>query len=111
MFRERFMFPGSSCAAVLAAGIASFFIGLITILLVIDQGMGTNADWVTFEEFSSLIVLLAVIVWFAGWYYLRFAWKNAAIKRKQAYKISGLLTVLGIAGTLFSATKFLLQMP
>ena len=108
MFRQRFMFPGPSCAAVLASGITSFFIGLITTLLVFTQGIGTEIDWV-FEEFSAIVVFLGILIWLLSWYYLRSAWKNAIIRRNEVYKISVLLASLGIAGTLFSATIFLMQ--
>ena len=90
---------GPAAAVVLAAGLACFTLGLLTVLTVAS---GAVSDALTFSESVgdlSGVTTVATIVFFAAWIGLAFAWRRANPPLARVAAAAGLLIALGLLGT------------
>jgi hypothetical protein len=91
---------GPVAAAVLATGIGAFVLGLLTTL------SEASTDVHDFLEFSTDVgplsgkTILAVIAYFGSWAILHALWRRQTRDLRPILIIAGVLTVLGILGTL-----------
>ena len=90
---------GPAAAVVLAAGLACFMLGLLTVLTVAS---GAFSDAMTFSERVgdlSGVTTVASLVFFAAWLGLAFAWRRANPPLARVAAAAGLLIALGLLGT------------
>jgi hypothetical protein len=90
---------GPAAAVVLAAGVACFMLGLLTVLTVAS---GAVSDALTFSESVgdlSGVTTVATIVFFAAWIGLAVAWRRANPPLARVAAAAGLLIALGLLGT------------
>jgi hypothetical protein len=90
---------GPAAAVVLAAGLACFALGLLTVLTVAS---GAFSDAMTFSERVgdlSGVTTLATLVFFGAWIGLAFAWRRAEPRLSRVGAVAGLLVALGLLGT------------
>lgn len=102
----RYMFTGSSCAGVVSASVACFFIGLVMLLWALADIASVFSSGSMLES-SLPAIITSVVIWLWGWYFLHSAWKTKYISRKMAYKIAVILSIAGFGGTFFSILRSL----
>lgn len=90
---------GPAAAVVLAAGLACFALGLLTVLTVVS---GAASDALTFSERVgdlSGVTTVATVVFFATWLGLAFIWRHANPSLARIAGTAGVLVALGLLGT------------
>jgi hypothetical protein len=90
---------GPAAAVVLAAGLACFALGLLTVLTVVS---GAVSDVLTLSERVgdlSGVTTFATIVFFGAWIGLAFAWRRSNPPLARIAAAAGLLVALGLLGT------------
>lgn len=104
----RSMFPGSSCAGAVAAGVACFFIGLVMLIWGIWDLVGyVDTNVVVNSIFRTF--LLSILIWLLGWYFLHIMWRSQLVKRRAAFKVASVLALLGIASSLLAGLRFFIS--
>ena len=93
--REKQMFTGASCAGVVSAGVACFFVGLVMLILCVWDSY-KKIDVVTIQNGISTIFIATLIMWLWGWSFLYSIWRFRPIKRAIAYRVAGLLLLAGV---------------
>jgi len=102
--RERHMFVGASCAGVVAAGVACFFIGLVMFIWCVwDSYKGLEFE--TIKTGISTIFIASLVIWLWGWSFLYSIWRFNPIKRIMAFRVAGLLFLAGITITFVSMMR------
>lgn len=93
---------GPAAAAILAAGIGVFALGLLTVLSEASTAMH---DWLEAWEFDQGVgplagkTTLAVIVWLASWVVLAIPLWRKEVNLKTWFWVAAFLCVLGFLGT------------
>ncbi|HEU4513670.1 MAG TPA: hypothetical protein VFR87_11255 [Nocardioidaceae bacterium] len=90
---------GPVTAAILAAGIGAFTLGVLTTLAEASEGF---KDFLTlYEPVGPLAgkTIGAVIVWLAAWAVLHLMYREKATESRQALTASLILIGLGVLGT------------
>jgi hypothetical protein len=90
---------GPAAAVVLAAGLACFILGLLSVLTAASSGV---SDALTLSERVgdvSGISTAAAAMFFAGWAALTVAWRHANPPLTRIALASGALIALGVLGT------------
>ncbi|HSJ51846.1 MAG TPA: hypothetical protein VLA90_11295 [Actinomycetota bacterium] len=93
---------GPAAAAILAAGIGMFALGLLTILNEASEGLH---DWLEGWEFGRGVgplagkTTVAVIVWVVAWIALGLAWRRKDVNLKTWFWVAFVLGALGFVGT------------
>ena len=90
---------GPAAAVVLAAGLASFALGLLTVL---TAASGAVSDALTLSDRVgdlSGVTTGAALVFFAAWLALALAWRRANPSLARATAVAGVLIALGLLGT------------
>jgi hypothetical protein len=90
---------GPAAAVVLAAGLASFALGVLTVLTATS---GAVSDALTLSERVgdlSGVTTGAALVFFAAWIALALAWRRANPSLVRVAAVAGVLIVLGLLGT------------
>jgi len=93
---------GPGAAAILAAGIGVFTLGLLTTLAVISASLkGFLEDFQGSVGVGSLAgkTTVAVVAWLVAWAGLAFAWKGKNPNVRRIFLVALVLIVLGIIGT------------
>jgi hypothetical protein len=95
--KQRIAMNGASVAAVLAAGIGAFAMGL----LVIASEAGIFSAPAIYSPAGGLSgrSTFAVIIWLAAWLILHARWKNRNVEASGVFKWSLALVVMGIVMT------------
>ncbi len=93
---------GPAAAAMVAAGIGIFMLGLLTTLAV---------PWTDLKDFLADFqagrgvgplagkTVLAVVVWALSWGVLHFRWRDKDVDLKKMFSIGAFLGILGAVGT------------
>ncbi|MEE9184283.1 MAG: hypothetical protein V3U39_07360 [Acidimicrobiia bacterium] len=93
---------GPAAAAMVAAGIGIFMLGLLTTLAV---------PWADLKDFLADFqagrgvgplagkTVLAVVVWAVSWGILHFRWRDKDVDLKKMFSIGAFLGILGAVGT------------
>ncbi len=93
---------GPAAAAMVAAGIGIFMLGLLTTLAV---------PWADLKDFLADFqagrgvgplagkTVLAVVVWALSWGVLHFRWRDKDVDLKKMFSIGAFLGILGAVGT------------
>ena|ERR671913_2400963 len=90
---------GPISAAILAAGIGSFTLGLLTTLAEASSGV---ADWLRWSEAVGPLsgkTLMAVMVWLVAWAGLHLWLRGKAYETTRALTVATVLILLGVLGT------------
>lgn len=93
---------GPGAAAMLAAGIGLFALGLFTIL---NEVSTTLHDWFESWDFGQGVgplagkTTLAVIVWVVAWVALHLAWRRRDVPIQRMFWVGLALGILGAIGT------------
>ena len=90
---------GPMVVAVLAAGIGSLALGLVTTLAALSE---TVNDWLAWSEPVGPLsgkTIVAVVVWLVAWAILHPIYRNKPVATRQALTVSLVLIALGIIGT------------
>jgi hypothetical protein len=90
---------GPAAAVVLAAGVASFGLGLLTVLSAVS---GSASDALTVSDRVgdlSGVTTGTALLFFAAWAVLGLRWRHADPPLVRVAAFSGLLIVLGLLGT------------
>lgn len=90
---------GLAAAAMLAAGIGCFVLGLATSLA---QGSKTIGGMLNFYNPVGPLggkTIVAVVVWLVAWGVLAGAWKDRSTDFGKVYKVTLILVALGLIGT------------
>ena len=93
---------GPGAAAILAAGIGVFALGLLTTLAVISASLkGFLEDFQGSVGVGSLAgkTTLTVAAWLVAWAGLAFAWKGKNPNVRRVFLVALVLIILGIIGT------------
>lgn len=90
---------GPVSAAVIAAGIGAFALGLFTTLAEASTSMHDFFEWSVRVGPLSGKTISAVVVWLAAWAGLYFLLRNKPYETRRALTIALVLLVLGIIGT------------
>jgi hypothetical protein len=96
--RDEVQIPnGAAVAAILAAGIGSFAMGLIVIL----NELAIFTPPTLYEPSGGVTgrTTLAVIVWIVAWIVLHSRWKNRQFLAGGMYTLTLILILLGLIGT------------
>jgi len=93
---------GPGAAAMLAAGIGLFALGLLTVL---NEASTTMHDWLESWDLDRGVgplagkTTLAVIVWAVSWIVLAIAWRGKDVDLKRWFWVALFLGILGGLGT------------
>jgi hypothetical protein len=90
---------GPAAAVVLAAGLASFALGLLSVLTALSTSV---SSWLTISERSgdlSGVTTAAATVFFIAWALLAIAWRQADPPLVRVATAAAVLIVLGLLGT------------
>jgi hypothetical protein len=90
---------GPPLAAVLAASIGVFALGVLTTLAEVSAGIKTWLTWVTPVGPLSGKTLVAIIAWLAAWAVLGLAWRRRDVVFRTVVIASAVLIGLGFLGT------------
>ena len=90
---------GPPMAAVLAAGIGTFVLGLFTVLA---EASTSIKDWLVFREPVGPLsgkTTLAVLAWAVSWGVLAAAWRGKDVRFERILTVTFVLLGLGLLGT------------
>jgi hypothetical protein len=90
---------GPVAAAILAAGIGCFALGILTTLAEASE---TIKDWLNWNDDVGPLsgkTLGAVIVWLVAWAVLHVVYRARAFETRRALTIALVLIALGVVGT------------
>jgi len=90
---------GRAAAALLAGGIGSLMVGLLTTLSEAVEFVGPALNWVKPVGPLSGKTTLAVIIWLIVWVVLNKQWKDRDVEFDKFALISLILLLFGILGT------------
>jgi hypothetical protein len=96
---------GSAMAAFLAAGIGAFAVGFIVILN--EAGLFAAPALYGPAGGVSGRTTLATVIWLIGWAVLQSRWKDRHVESQRVYRLTLLLTGLGMLLTFPTAWKLL----
>ena len=87
---------GAAAAAVLAAGIGSFVLGLFTTLAAANEGIKGLLNWYAPAGPLSGKSSLAVIAWLVSWVVLHARWEDKEVNFDRVFVITLILIGLGL---------------
>jgi hypothetical protein len=93
---------GPAAAAILAAGIGMFVLGLLTVLSEASEGIH---DWLEKWEFDRGVgplagkTAVAVIAWAVSWIVLGLAWRRKDVNLRAWFWVALVVGALGFVGT------------
>ena len=90
---------GAGAAALLAAAIGVFVIGLMTTLASASPAFSNSLAWFPRVGPLSGKTGVGVIVWLASWIFLHNRYKDADVDLGRALRWTGILILLGWLGT------------
>lgn len=93
---RRALTNGAAAAAVLAAGIGSFVLGLFTTLAAASEGIKELLNWYGPAGPLSGKSSLAVIAWLVAWGILHVRWKDREVNFDRIFVITLVLIGLGL---------------
>ncbi|MFQ5855035.1 MAG: hypothetical protein ACE5LU_05245 [Anaerolineae bacterium] len=93
---RRALTNGVAAAAVLAAGIGSFVLGLFTTLAAASEGVKGLVNWYGPAGPLSGKSGLAVIAWLVSWAVLHIWWKDRDVNFDRIFTITVVLIGLGL---------------
>ena len=96
---EMALSDGPACAAVLAAGIGSFVLGVLTTLNEASAKISGMLNLYGPVGPLSVKTGVAVLFWLVTWAVLAGAWKDRQIDFGKVWKASLTLVILGLLGT------------
>ncbi len=96
---EKVLPNGIAAAALLAAGIGTLAIGVITTLAEASLAFANNLKFVAAVGPLSGKTTMAVIVWLVSWVVLHFLWRKKEVDFLRVFIISLVLIGLGLLGT------------
>lgn len=97
---EKTLLPnGPAAAALLAGGIGSAVLGIVTILAEASEGVANALRWSTAVGPLSGKVGVTVILYLIAWAILHFAWKGKEVNFGQIATIAFVLLAIGLLGT------------
>jgi hypothetical protein len=90
---------GAAAAAILAAGIGSFVLGLLTTLAAASKAVGEVLAFYRPVGSLSGKTTVAVVIWLAVWGLLHRSWKDKGINFGAAFIGTLILIALALLGT------------
>lgn len=90
---------GPAAAALLAAGIGSFVLGLLTTLAAAAKAFGMALNLYNPVGPLSGKTAGAVAAWLIAWVVLHLAWKDRQVNFGATYSVTLILLILGLLGT------------
>jgi hypothetical protein len=90
---------GLIAAAMLAAGIGCFFLGLTTSLAQGSKAIGGMLNFYNPVGPLGGKTLVAIVLWWVAWAILASKWRNRAVDFGKIYKVTLILVALGVLGT------------
>jgi len=90
---------GPAAAAILAAGIGTLALGVLTILS--DKSLASKNLLAFYKPTGSLsgVTTVAVVVWLAAWVLLDRLWKHRDVSLKKVNAVSIVLLAMGVLAT------------
>jgi hypothetical protein len=96
---ERTLPSGEAAAALLAAGIGSFALGLVTPLAAGSQAISNVLKFAPAAGPLSGKTTVAVVVWLVAWGVLHLLWRNKQVNFVRVFIVSLVFVGLGVLGT------------
>ena len=90
---------GPACAAVLAAGLGSLTLGVLSVLTAASSSVSSALTLSDRVGNLSGVTTVAALVFFASWAALAFAWRDADPPLLGVASGAGVLVALGLLGT------------
>lgn len=90
---------GPAAAAILAAGIGGFFLGLITSLAEAIKAVENVLNFYNPVGPLTGKTWVAIALWLVAWAVLGSQWRNRTVDFGKVYKITLILIALGLLGT------------
>jgi hypothetical protein len=90
---------GPAAAVVLAAGVASFALGLLSVLTAASASVSSALTLSDRVGDLSGVTTAAAVVFFALWGVLAIAWRHADLPLVRVAAVSAILIALGLLGT------------
>jgi hypothetical protein len=90
---------GPIVAAMLAAGIGCFFLGLTTSLAQGSKAIGGMLNFYNPVGPLSGKTIVAVVLWLIAWGVLACKWKDQSTDFGKVYRVTLILVALGLLGT------------
>jgi hypothetical protein len=90
---------GPAAAAMLAAGIGSLALGIVTTLAEASTGFHDWLEWDKDVGPLSGKTIIAVIVFFAAWGILGVLWRRSEVPLRTVFVVTVILVALGLLGT------------
>ncbi len=87
---------GPGAAAVVAAGVGTFTIGLMTTLGEASASFGSFLNWYNPSGPLSGKIGVGILVWLAAWVILHVAWKSKNVDFGRAFNGALALVILGL---------------
>jgi hypothetical protein len=90
---------GPAAAAMIASGIGTLFIGLMTTGAVLSEGLKTFLNWWNPAGPLTGKTGIGILAWLISWVLLNTIWKNKDYELSKAFTITLVLIGLGLALT------------
>jgi hypothetical protein len=97
--KETRLVNGPPAAALLAGGIGSAVLGIVTTLAEASEGAAAAMRWSTAVGPLSGKVGITVIVYLIAWAVIHFAWRDKDVNFNQVATIAFILLAIGLLGT------------
>lgn len=99
MINQQLEDNGLITAAMLAAGIGCFFLGLITSLAQGSKAIGSLLNFYGPVGPLSGKTIVAIVLWLISWGILAGKWRDQSVNFGKIYTATLILVALGIVGT------------
>ena len=90
---------GVAAAAVLAAGIGSFVLGVLTTLKASSEAIRQAFSFYVPTGPLSGQTTIAVVVWLLAWIVFHHMWKSRDVNFKKVFTMALILIIIGLVGT------------
>jgi hypothetical protein len=90
---------GPIAAALLAAGVGAFFMGLIVVLAEASTAVSSRLSFYPPTGSLSGKAILTVLVWLLAWAVLHGLWSNRDVDLPKILRLAVFLVALGLLGT------------
>ena len=90
---------GPVAAALLAGGIGSATLGVVTTLAAASEGFAQSLSWISAVGPLTGKSLVSVLIFFIAWLVLHFLFRGKEVNFNQIFTISLVLLAIGLLGT------------
>lgn len=97
----KYKIGGFKSGCIVAAGVSSFYMGLVLVSWSIIQAV-YEYDSAETTKYFSLASFTSLLIWLLGWQIFGRAWRNNFVSRRKVFKTAVILMLIGFFDTFVS---------